>query len=79
MSTTTISKTFMYDGVATDPGTSAKILVTRTDTGGVVVAEGTDMVDSGTGVVVSTFTDPAYNLTYAYTVTIIHSGETYVF
>ena len=79
MSTTTISKTFKVDDVATDPGTSITIGVTRTDTSAVVVADGTAMTKSATGVYYSTFTDPAFDLTYNYVITIIHLGETYVF
>jgi hypothetical protein len=79
MSTTTISKTFKVGGVATNPGTSIKIEVTNADGGAEVVAAGTDMTQADTGVYYHTFTDPAYDLTYDYTITIIHSGETYIF
>jgi hypothetical protein len=79
MSTTTISKTFKVDDVATNPDTSITIAVTRTDTSAVVVAAGTAMTQSATGVYYSTFTDPAYGLTYDYIIIIVHAGETYTF
>jgi uncharacterized phiE125 gp8 family phage protein len=79
MSTTTISKTFKVDDVATDPGTSITIEVTNADGGAEVVAAGTAMTKAATGVYYTTFTDPSADLTYDYTITITHLGEVYVF
>lgn len=64
MSTTTIRSTVDRDGVY--PAT-ATIHVTRTDTGADVVAAGTAMTAEGSGVFSTTITDPAFDLTYAWT------------
>jgi len=79
----TITKTIRIDGVLTDP-TSVKLSdadeaygVKRNDTGAAVVADGTAMTNLSTGVYSYTFTDPADDLTYTYSLEVVYSGETY--
>jgi len=79
----TITRTFRLDGVLTDM-TTVKLSsndetygVKRNDTGAVVVADNTAMTKLSTGVYTYTFTDPAADLTYTYTLEIVYGGETY--
>jgi hypothetical protein len=51
--------------------------VKRVDTGAVVVAAGVVMTHTGVGVYKYTFTDPAFDLSYAYCVKVVYGGETY--
>ena len=83
MSSTTISHTFKVNGIAVNV-TTAKLSssdsvygVKRTDTSAVVVADNTAMVNTGTGVYSYTFTDPAFDLTYQYSIEIVYNGNTY--
>lgn len=83
MSQTTIVKLFSVGGIPVN-ATTAKLSsfdtsygVKRTDTGAVVVADGTAMTNIGTGVYAYTFTDPASDLTYEYSVEFVYAGETY--
>ena len=76
MSTTLITKTITKDGVLTSPDSvilrdAANVYgVKRTDTDAVVVASGQAMTEVSAGIFQWSFTDPAYNLTYAYAVEI---------
>ena len=74
MSTTTISRTFYVDGVATDP-TSATITITYS--GGTVVTDAT-MTAGATGVVFYSFTDPSEGETYNFDITYTYDGTDYV-
>ncbi len=80
-----IRRRFKVDGVLTDM-TSVKLSsedgtygVKRNDTGAVVVADGTAMTHVSTGIYDYTFTDPADDLTYTYSVEWVYGGETYWF
>ena len=79
----TINKTFRLDDTLTDM-TTVKLSdstgtygVKRNDTDAVVVADGTAMTKSSTGVYTYTFTDPADDLTYTYVLEVVYGGETY--
>lgn len=79
----TIRETFTIDGALTnvtsvvlsDP--TATFGVKRNDTDGVVVADGTALTNSSTGVYEHTFDQPAAGLTYTYWVEWVYGGETY--
>ena len=62
----TVRKTFSVDGTPTDV-TSFTIGVLRADTGATVVAAGTAMTHSGTGVYTYSFDEPTTGLTYTVT------------
>jgi hypothetical protein len=79
----TISKSFYVDDVLTNM-TTVKLSdptgtygVKRTDTGAVVVADGTAMTSAGNGLYRHEFTDPALDLTYEYYLEVVYAGETY--
>jgi len=79
----TITKKFWVDDVLTNM-TSVKLSsfdetygVKRNDTDAVVVADGTDMTNSATGIYTYEFDDPANDLTYTYVVEYVYAGETY--
>lgn len=83
MSQTTISFKLAVDGVLTD-ATSVVLSdptgafgVKRTDTGAVVVADGTAMTKDGVGLYSHTFTDPASGLVYSYWIEFVYLGATY--
>lgn len=80
MSTTTIEKSFYVGGELTDV-TSAVFSkpVTRTDTGDEIVPAGTALDHISTGVYSYTFTDPEYNLVYSYEITMVYSGQSYIY
>lgn len=78
-----ISRQFKVDGVLTDM-TSVKFSdptgtfgVKRTDTGAIVVADGTDLDHDGTGLYSYTLVEPAAGLTYHYWIEFVFNGETY--
>ncbi len=79
----TISKTFEVAGVLTDMTSvtlsdiTATFGVKRDDTAAVVVADGTAMTNTATGVYQYTFADPAFGLTYTYAFEVVYLGETY--
>lgn len=79
----TIQTKFRVDGVLTDPtsivlsDSGATYGVQRTDTDALVVAAGTAMVKTSTGVYAYTFSDPAYGLTYRYSIKAVYDGETF--
>lgn len=83
MSTTTIRKNFDIDGIPTNMtscvlrDSAALYGVKRQDTGAVVVAAGTAMVNTAVGEYEYTFTDPASNLQYDWTIEFVYGGETY--
>ncbi len=79
----TIAKSFKIDGTLTnmtsvvlsDPtGTYG---VRRTDTSATVVADGTAMTNTATGVYSHEFVDPADDITYEYYLEVTYGGETY--
>lgn len=79
----TIAKSFKIDDVLTNM-TSVKLSdpteaygVRRTDTDAVVVADGTAMTNTSTGVYSYEFDDPADDLTYEYYLEVTYGGETY--
>ena len=71
----TVRKTFSVDGAPTDV-TSATIGVLRADTGATVVAAGTAMTHSATGIYSYTFDEPTTGLTYTATFTFVFGGNT---
>lgn len=82
MSTTIIRKTFHKAGVLADPysvtlsAADASYGVKRNDTSAVVVADGTAMTKVSTGVYQHSFTDPASDLVYTYSVEVVaNAGE----
>jgi len=71
----TVRKTFSVDGTPTDV-TSFTIGVLRADTGATVVAAGTDMTHSGTGVYTYSFDEPTIELTYTVTYAVTYNSIT---
>ncbi len=83
--TKTIQRTWTVDDVLTSV-TTAKLSdatgafgVKRTDTDAVVVADGTAMTESSTGVYTYSFTEPATGLAYEAWVEFVYGGNTYRF
>ena len=83
MSTTTLETLWKVGGVLTD-ATSVKLSsedgtygVKRTDNDAVVVADGTDMTRSATGVYEHSWEDPTTGLTYEYSIEVVYNGRTY--
>ena len=78
-----ITKRFRVGGVLTDMTSvllsdpTGSFGVRRTDTGAVVVPDGTAMNHDATGVYSLTFVDPADDLTYEYWLEFVYGGETY--
>jgi len=84
MSKTTVTLAFRKNGTLTDADTSVKLSdpdgdygVKRNDTDAVVVADGTSMTHTGTGLYQYTFTDLAANLEYTAYFEIVHGGGTH--
>lgn len=84
MGTRTINRTWRVEGVLTNV-TSAKLSdptgtygVKRNDTDAVVVADGTDMTNSATGIYEYSFTD-VQDVAYTAYVEIVYAGATYYF
>jgi len=75
MSVTIFDLEFLYDGALTDV-TTAVITITRTDTDA-TVASAKAMTNVGTGNYQYSLTDPAYDLTYAYTAVFTYASEDY--
>lgn len=77
----TLSEVFRVLGVATDV-TSFKVHVSRDDTSADVVGTSgvpLDMTKVATGIYQKSFTEPAYNLTYTATYTVVYVGQTIVY
>ena len=78
-----LTATVEVDDVLTNPTTmklqdsGSTFGIKRTDTDAVVVASGTAMTNSSTGVYTYTLTEPAANLTYFYSITAVISAVTY--
>jgi len=79
----TAHKEFSVGGVLTN-ATSAVLSdptgafgIIRNDTGAVVVADGTAMVNTAVGIYDYTFTDPALDLTYTVWFELVYAGATY--
>jgi hypothetical protein len=82
MSTTTIQRVFNVGtpSVPTDADAVPTLQsdVTRTDTGAIVLPQSTAFTRTATGTyALPTFTDPAPNLTYAYTVQFVYQSVAY--
>lgn len=83
MSTTFLSAQFKPGGVLTNATTAVLSDATgtygikRNDTDAVVVADGTALVNSSTGVYTYSFADPASDLTYTYALEFVYGGITY--
>lgn len=83
MSVTFLTAEFRPSGVLTN-ATTAKLSdatgaygIKRNDTGAVVVADGTSLLNPSTGVYTYSFTDPAQDLVYTYALEFVHNGITY--
>jgi len=70
-----ITRNYRVNNVLTDV-TSWTLGIVRDDTGATVVAAGTAMTNSGTGIYTYSWDEPAQGLTYTVTHTVVYAGQT---